>query len=527
MKKELMEKEVLCILDTRQIQKFMFMSNTMLDNLGASDLVLHILDDAILYALHHIDTPLSEDEYDVSMDPDAKVIPYFDSEKVKFQLIICTAGNAMFIARTGELAQKIIRKISRYYLEHSYSLNLGVAVTEKTGDFGRDIFDLYKNLALAKASSEISDPLGALPVAMREKNTGLPVIGCNAKAGISPAQKGSDDPFGQPAEYISLGSRIKREEVRSSRERVVTIDEIIPSAVVNGRKYRAVLHADGNNLGITIGGILQRTPIYEDGIRSRRQINKNIKDIYRDILDRTFRELRDHFNSTHGEDADYDLAFQLIHQGGDDINIICSADMAIPFVNFFYKNLDGAILWDAPGKRFPLYVCTGIAFIPEEMSYREGFRIAEECCDSAKTVAKKESNLRNGLAGNWMDFQICEKLNNQELSLMRKRTYITNEDIDLTLRPYCLDAEEKGTVYDYDLFIKRCEAIKELDIGGRDRQMLDESYFVGREEFNKWITSVKNRGTDLVGLLEKPLYMDSDKVRHAVWYDASRLAALM
>ena len=176
MDKELMDKEVLCILDTRQIQRFMFRSNSYIDSLGGSDLIKHILDDAIRYALSHIDTPLVESEYDLSIDPDGP-IPYLSSERIKFQLIISTAGNALCIVRTGELCSKIIRKISRYYLDHGYSLNITAATTLKSNDFGMDIFNLYQNLNRIKASSDISNPLGALPIIAREKNTGNPAIG--------------------------------------------------------------------------------------------------------------------------------------------------------------------------------------------------------------------------------------------------------------------------------------------------------------------------------------------------------------
>ena len=111
MDKQLMDREVLCILDTRQFQKFMFRSNSYVDTLGGSDLITHILDDGIRFALCHIDPPLKEREYDLSQEPDAP-IPYFEEEGVLFQLMICTAGNAIFLARSGALAQKIIRKIS-------------------------------------------------------------------------------------------------------------------------------------------------------------------------------------------------------------------------------------------------------------------------------------------------------------------------------------------------------------------------------------------------------------------------------
>ena len=79
MDQDLMGKEVLCILDTRQIQSFMFRSNSYVDTLGGSDLMVHILEDGIRNALHSVNPPLQETQYDLSMDPDAP-IPYFEEK---------------------------------------------------------------------------------------------------------------------------------------------------------------------------------------------------------------------------------------------------------------------------------------------------------------------------------------------------------------------------------------------------------------------------------------------------------------
>lgn len=92
MDSHLMEKEVLCILDTRQIQRFMFRSNAYVDTLGGSDLITHILEDGMRFTLQSVEPPLRKEEYDLSLDPDAP-IPYFEKEKVLFQLMICAAGN--------------------------------------------------------------------------------------------------------------------------------------------------------------------------------------------------------------------------------------------------------------------------------------------------------------------------------------------------------------------------------------------------------------------------------------------------
>ena len=175
MDRELMDKEVLCILDTRQIQRYIFRSNSMFETVGASNLLTHILQDALLYSLNHIDPPVPEEEYDLSLDENAR-IPYFVDPRVQFQLMTCTAGNAMFIARTGALAQKIMRKVSRYYLDHGRMLDVAAAAVERTDDLDQDLSRMYRKLDAVKASSETLAPAGTLPVCMRERRTGEPVL---------------------------------------------------------------------------------------------------------------------------------------------------------------------------------------------------------------------------------------------------------------------------------------------------------------------------------------------------------------
>ena len=443
MEKELMNKEVLCILDTRQIQRFMFKSNSYLDTLGGSDLVNEVQEKAIRYAMTHIDPPLREEEYSLSLDPDTE-IPYFTSEKIQFQLLTCRAGNAMCLVRTGALCQKIIRKLSRFYLDFAYSLNLVAAATEKTDDFGSDIFHLYKKLNAIKASCDISDPVGPISVVVREQRTGQPAIGQDEKTG----------------EYYSRSSYLRR-QAALQRRLVVDMQQMQTTTGFDGKEYLAVIHADGNNLGITIGKILQNSHGYSNGVRARRQISKNLEQIYSSVMEKTLSQIQEYYtNLDIPEKREFHYAFHVCHQGGDDINIICDARLAVPFLNFLFENLQGMFLWKSDTLTVPLYMCAGIAYVQKEKGFHSAYQLASECCDSAKKAAKKEKNLRNGLAGNWIDFQICDTTNTQELDLQREKSYVTNEQIHMQMRPYCLDPEVKEEPVSYEHFLERVRSLK-------------------------------------------------------------------
>ncbi len=506
MEKELMDKEVLCILDTRQIQRYMFRSNTFLDTIGGSDLMTHVLQDAIRDAMVHIDTPLKEEEYALSLEPSADAIPYFTSPKVQFQLIICAAGNALCLVRTGALCQKIIRRISRYYLEQGYSLNLTATATEKTDHLGHDIFCLYKKLNNIKADSDISDPLGTLPVIMREKRTGEPVVAFDKENG----------------DYVSRSSVIRREEAKK-RKVQFDLKDIRTTKASDGKSYFAYIHADGNNLGITIGRILQMTPDYVEGIVTRRQINRNIEKAYAAIMEKTEADLKAYYLEKGGEEKEFPYEFQVIHRAGDDINLVCNASLAFPFLDFFYQNLAGTTIWEKDGERIPLYVCAGISFVTADSTFHAAYGLAEECCKSAKTAAKEEQNLLDGLAGNWIDFQICDNPNVQELDMLRSRSYRTAEGIDLMLRPYSRDEVDREKDFYYGKLIERIGNLKTLKLPKQQMTVLRQSYLMGRLEVGQWIRKMKERGIDLTAALGVPTYTDTKRQIHAVWFDAVEL----
>ena len=507
MKQEWMDKPVLCILDTRQIQAFMFRANSYFDTLGGSDLMLHILNDAIYSALKTIDTPLEDDEFDLSRDPDAE-IPYFKSERIKFQMIISAAGNALFIVRTGRLAQKIIRKCSRYYLDHAYSLNVDAAVTEMTGDFSRDISSLYSRLDAIKASGDIANPLGSLSVAIRENRTGEPV------EGIDPVH----------GDYVSRASILRRKEV-VGRGTVIGMDDIKTTRTPDGKDYLAVIHADGNNLGITIARIIQNTSDYEEGIRARRIIDRNISGSYDRIMKATMADLRAYYEKIRTDNTDFAHVFQIIHQAGDDLNILCNAGMVFPFLEFFYRNLEGNLLFRERGLQLPLYVCTGIAFVTRKTSFASAYALAESCCASAKKVAKQKDNLRDGLAGNWIDYQISDYPGSQDLELLRSRAFITRDDVNLLLRPYSVDLPDSEPNA-YASLKHRIETLQQLKLSDEARTILRESYTIGWQRFMHWVTTLERKGTDLRDVLTRmgeSICRDKDGSMHAIWYDALTL----
>ena len=504
MEQYLMDKEVLVILDTRKIQRYLFANNAFYDTLGGGPVVLYILDNALKFAVEQ--TSLQPYEYDLSNDPDAP-IPYLDDARVKVQQIACIAGNAFLIVRTGALAQKIIRKVSRYFLDHAYSLNIMATAVEKTDDMREDYKRLYQKLDKIKSSSSIIEPADALPVVVREEKTGLPVIGV-------------DPIFG---DYISRATEIRRQTLQSHG---ITTERDEWNKNFNKENYRAIVHLDGNNFGITIARILQETSGYREGIRTRRQIDVNINALYHDIIDKTIAELKI-FYDTYFKGGDFSNEIKMVHNGGDDINYIGNANLMMAFLDLFFKNVEGKYIWNTPTLKVPLYICAGVAFFSKDYDFRSAFRLAEECCKSAKTEAKKPQNLKNGFAGCWIDYQISSNPHAQELSMLRENNYTTEDDIHLALRPYSIDGDNPNDARSFKNFVQRLKNLRRLPNSFSGAKMMRSLYEMGSRQLSQWIRLQKERNLDLKAELGEPLYKDSDGVLHATWFDAAEFVDLI
>ncbi len=506
MEANLMDKEVLCILDTRQIQMYLFRNNSLRDVLGGSDVMDHIQMDAIHYALTHMEPALTEKNYALSLDPHEE-IPWFHSPDIQFQLFYCSAGNAICLVRTGRLCQQLLHRMSRYYLEHGYSLNLTVAVTEKTDNLRQDLFELYNRLNEVKASGDVLEPQEPLSVVAREKWTGLPAIGRDEQGA-----------------YYGRASAIRRKEA-ALRETVVDFSDIRTTRGPDGRDYLAVIHSDGNNLGITIGRLMRSTTSYEDGIHLRRLIASTIDEKYGCAVDKTIADMRAYWETLPAKKKSvFEQSFYVVHRGGDDLNVICDASMAIPFMNLLYKNLKGAVLWQSDDFTAPVYVCSGIAFVTKGSNFHSAFVMAEECCDRAKIAAKRETNLRNGFAGNWIDFQVYPEPQAQSLDIIREQSYVSASGRNMLLRPYCIDPEAEDKAYAWGKLMERTERLRQL---GLSKSTLDEVHrtcMTGGYAFRHWLEVLKRKGVDLVSELGEAMEQNEEGTMSYAWLDAAELS---
>ena len=416
MDSELLDKEVLCIIDIRQIQKFIFHSNKTIDTLGASVIMKSILEDALLYAVKNIESPLKDNQYDLLMNPDIKTVPYFNDENVLIQLIINSAGNAQIIFRTGELCQKVVRKVSRYLLDTTYALEIASCAVARTDSNIVDNNALYRKLDLVKADFPSAHLLLPPAIVKKEKNTGEAVYKID-----------------KDGEAISKSTYIRRKLAIQAHD-TMDMKQVHSEKGPNDAKYLAVLHIDGNNMGMTIGKIMPKAKSYEDTVKIRRLIDKNIDQGYTNTLSNTLAWLKKEYYPDGISEEEFSKEFLVFHRGGDDLNIVCAPRLAIPFVERFVEELKNAYLWNDDELKVNFSICGGVAFVFRDYPFIPAFDLAEECCSNAKKFAKKAENSINGLSGNWFDFEIQMDDRVPDIDHNREQYYKTSENINMLLK---------------------------------------------------------------------------------------------
>lgn len=528
-KEELMEENVVAMYDVRGIQKYIYKTAKVKDAIGASDLVEGIIDEALQKAVQMCG--LSEEQTDLfwkeAVDEPGcekgkrkKYVPkeYQEDDKKKVQVLFIGGGNGFVLFSDIELCNRVNRYMARYILEETYSLQLAVAVVKKTDHYASDYKNLHLEMNKIKADMSDSKPLGALPVMQIEIKTGYPAV----------------DQDGTSSETKKKKERKDRIRIKEGEEKY--LENIITQKGVDSNL--AVVHLDGNNMGLRIREIISGKDSYQDAVNTMRQISYRIDQSYKQV----FQNMKEQFSSEHIviEGKETKPYMRKIVTAGDDITYVCNAQIAFATVEYFCKKITNYTLYQEKEdmtpeeekenkKKYGFSVCAGIAFMNSHFPFEIAYDTAEECCDSAKDAAKDSQNMDGERIGNYFDFQICKNIAVRNLDLVRKKEYQTPLGEHLLYRPYFVETDN-----DFGLrACNHCPTYGELTrsilyFQGKTgkkafprsfAKQLRNTYPLGINAITTFIGFLHSRGWEMPDN-DQNMYVDVDGVTVARWYDA-------
>ena len=307
------------------------------------------------------------------------------------QVVVKAAGTIKYIFDDEKSCKKAVREFPRKVMTAAPGITISEAVVPFTDD---DDFALVMEQLEAKLRAQRNKPFPSLTTGLmgieRSRRTGLPAV--TMKNG----------------EPIDEGTRKKQEARNPSlfekffgfKPSVMQIPLDVET-MTDDNSWLAVIHADGNGLG----EIVPKVGVSKELMA---EFSEELGKATENAAQEAFKEtMEEELKSKKGkiEDADKEreekLPFRPVVLGGDDLTLICRADLAITFTTKFlayFEKHTGVLMEQLKSHgadiNLPkLTACAGIAFIKESYPFHYGYRLAEMLCDKAKRDAKRNEEV--------------------------------------------------------------------------------------------------------------------------------------
>ena len=380
------------IVDLRAIQDYIFASNRLKDNIGASYLVKHLFDD----------------------------IDNGDG--------FCGGGNLFRLCKDEGEAKKIIRNLSIKVYEKCPGLSFSACYIP---DFDLDKYQESMSRLQLKLHTEKNSRL---------QQTTLPSYGINAQCSSSVYAaelvcKTAPDAGDLLSRVIYAKRQASTQAVSEAQKlyREVLGDTfILPESIEDlgqdkgNESFIAVVHIDGNQ----IGELFQKQKSFSEGKALSKRIDDACDKAFKGMLTMAVDQITNgkwkHYLKLLKQTGDkYYQPIRPLFIGGDDITFISEGrlglSLAMEFMNRFQELL----------KDLDVSSSAGIALAKTNYPFYQIHKLAGMLCRSAKNKRKEQrSNL------DYLDFHIISSSVNQDLAEIRKTYYRLGDGRALCKRPF-------------------------------------------------------------------------------------------
>ena len=431
--------QCVAVFGTASIQRYVFQSNRLKENIGASYLAKYWLEEGLLDSIkqagHTIDTT-TWDTYqeNPSMSPPEKPV---DMTK-NVTLIYVGGGNAALLCENREVAIEAVKTWSHKLLKNAPGLRVAVGYADVENSLAEAYRSALDNLDSCEEALPFGDTLYGLPVVRSCTTTGLP-------ASVLSKEDNNE-------EWISQSAACKRKQVGSERkpgvaqrgirqefESVLKEEQhfVVELNKLGGRKgesHIAVVHADGNGMGGLLIDVVNRGGGDADFLHHIRAFSASVAHLSKNALQETLQHLQDALPSLKDDLSLEDkkiFPLRPIVYGGDDLTFVCDGRLGFDLAAFYLKAFSKGTIKVCGGDK-PVDACAGVAIVPTKFPFARAYHFAEELCGLTKAYLRQE-----GLTdSSWLDFQIIQEGATRSVSALRAAQYQSLEGQSLHQRPY-------------------------------------------------------------------------------------------
>ena len=444
---------VLAIFDLSGIQKFIFSTNKLKDIIGASAVVNNALFKNIPEMCNDADNCWKTNCFEFSSDDESKIV-------------YIGGGNALLVFKDEDTYKAFARRLTeKVFLQSGGAIRLFSACVEL--DEAATLSDnqklLMEKLDSAKKAGGSTTPSLCLPITAYDNNNYEPLV---VKAINNQNVCAARSKFAK-SEGLSASKDIFKDIVDTKKISFMTEFDRIETS--GNKKFVAIIHIDGNTMGIKIREFVQNLKCdVITALNEMKKLSVEIGELYKSVLKETIADMY----APEGE-----IPFRPIVADGDDITVILESKKAFEFTEKFMKHLLNKSL-----QCFGGYVPTaaaGIAFVKTGYPFSTGYDIAEQCCKNAKKLTLERVE---GKAACSVDYQVCYSNIHNTIDEFRKENYFV-DDVTLTRRPYIFDDENEYSYAEFKALFDLLNSGIDADIIARSKlKGLRNAYPISRLE---------------------------------------------
>lgn len=426
------------VVDVISIQKYVYTSNRLKENIGASNIVTRIYGNSLEKSIRNV-FKKSGLKMDISLtewekNPD---IISIENPECEFEVGYIGGGNALLFFKEKQKAKEFINEWTRNLLEEAPGLNTAFAINDKfnINNFQTERDDLFKEL---ESNKNNYFPQTVLP--KHGITADCPYTGLSAEVFIELPDK--QDKKGVYVSSVSYAKhmnadidRQKRYVEELSADRYTCTDNMDKLGQTKGQNHIAIVNIDGNSMG-------KQFKNCKDLIETRK-LSKGLKDIMQDVYKEFLNFIFENMDFFQGNNSGFKIEqdnkgkciipFRPILVEGDDITFITDGRLGIPFAVKYLELLSSKTLFNSK----KLSACAGVAITKTKYPFFRGYSLAEELCKRAKNEARKNEGT------SWIDFHVAYGGFSGTIEEIHKRKYSIQDGL-LHFGPYLVSSADKN-----------------------------------------------------------------------------------
>ena len=331
------------------IQEYIYATNKLQEIIGASEII-----DSL------------GQKFDNKQESKGAIFGVFDELRANGlveQILLNAAGNFRAIVDGEENLKKIVRDLPKKIMQNAYGITISQAVAPYNGgDYEKASKELEQKLKTQRNRPSIPLDMSINFMALAPK-TARPIVKFDG-----------DD-------ALDISSVQKREAHGRWFKRHPGAKELKEFSQISNKKNKlAVIHADGNGLGVLVKNLtdeVKNTGKLDVIANFSKALDNATRDAYENAITKT--------EEVFGKE---NLKIKALILSGDDMTAVCDADIALEFTKNFIEEFEKETDKKKPDIKEKFTMCAGIAYCNEKFPFHYAAALAEELCGAAKKHSK-------------------------------------------------------------------------------------------------------------------------------------------